>query len=120
MPKKILVVDDDLTNVTLIQNRLEQKGFEVILARDGDVGLEKAKKEKPDLIILDVEMPRMNGYTFIVELRKDESAKVIPILVLTAHEEVQPVFELKGVKGYLLKPIDFDKLFEKIEKALLS
>ena len=117
MAKKILVVDDDQINVKLVKARLETANFEVLTAFDGDVGLEKVRTEKPDLIILDVQMPRMNGYTFMIELKKIESAKGVPVIVLTAHETMQPIFTLKGVKGYLVKPLNFDQLFEKITQC---
>ena len=115
MPKKILVIDDDALNVKLVTGRLQKEGYEVIAAFDGDVGLEKVKEENPDFIILDVEMPRMSGYSFMLELKKMESCNSIPVVALTAHEDMQPIFELKGVKGYLIKPVDFEKLFELIE-----
>ena len=118
MGKKILMSDDDRTNVLIIQKRLESSQFTVVTASDGDEGLGKVKTEKPDLILLDVEMPRMNGYTFINELRKIEGCKSIPVIVLTAHAEHQPIFGLKGLKGYLVKPIKMDLLLEKVCTSL--
>ena len=117
-PKKILIIDDDQTNVSLVQNRLRKVGYHAIIALDGDIGLERAQNEAPDLIILDVEMPRMNGYTFMVEMGKSEKLRKIPVIVLTSHEEMQPIFQHRGVKGYLVKPINFDKLFEKLYPLL--
>ena len=117
MAKKILVIDDDQINVKMVKARLESANYEVITAFDGDVGLEKVKLEKPDVIILDVQMPRMNGYTFMLELKKMTSSKSIPVIVLTAHETMQPIFTLKGVKGYLVKPLNFDELFQKINQC---
>ena len=114
MPKKILIIDDDQTNVSLVQSRLRKLGYLVIIALDGDIGLERVQNEAPDLIILDVEMPRMNGYSFMLEMGRSEKLRKIPVIVLTSHEEMQPIFQLKGVKGYLVKPINFDKLLEKL------
>lgn len=113
-----MVVDDDQVNVKLTKARLEGEGYEVVVATDGDVGLEKAQSEKPDLIILDVEMPRMNGYTFMSQLIKIEGIKHIPVIVLTAHNDMQPIFKLKGVRDYVVKPINFDKLLEKLNQCL--
>ncbi len=116
--KKILVIDDDRTSVTLIKARLEAKQYAVDFALDGQMGLEKVKQSRPDLILLDVEMPRMNGYTFITELRKMDGFKSLPVLVLTAHAQHQPIFGLKGIKGYLVKPVDIDVLLDKINKCI--
>jgi CheY-like chemotaxis protein len=118
MVYKILCVDDDQINIKLMQKRLEEKGYQVILAVDGEVGLSRAMTEKPDLIILDVEMPKMDGYQFLMQRNKNKELIGAPVIVLTAHEEMQPIFELKGVKDYLVKPINFDVLFEKLKVYL--
>ena len=118
MAKKILIIDDDLTNDKILQARLQSQGYQAIIATDGDEGLLKVKSEKPNLIILDIQMPRMNGYTFMNELKKMEHFKSIPVIVLTAHETMQPIFSLKGVKGYLVKPVNPDILFEKMKQCL--
>ena len=118
MGKKILVIDDNQFNVQLVQARLEQKQYEVAAAFSGQEGLEKVKSEKPDLILLDVQMPEMNGYTFMMELDKIQESREIPVIVLTAHQEMQPIFQRKGVKGYLIKPLNFDDLNKLIEECL--
>lgn len=118
MSKKILVIEDDPVNLQLVEFRLEKEGYEVVSARDGDIGLEKAQNEKPDLILLDVEMPNMNGYFFIAELHKEEAMKSIPIIVLTAHENMKHAFSKRQVKAYMTKPIDFDQLFAKISESI--
>jgi CheY-like chemotaxis protein len=114
MAYKILCIDDDQVNIKILQKRLEEKGYEVMLAIDGEAGLQRAKEAKPDLIILDVEMPKMDGYQFMMQRNKLKELVVTPVIVLTAHEEMQPIFKLKGVKDYLVKPINFDQLFEKL------
>ena len=116
--KKILIIDDDRMNTLLVQSRLQSSQYEVIYASDGVSGLEKVKSEKPDLIILDVEMPRMNGYTFMNEFKKMDLSQTIPVVVLTSHSENQPIFGLKGVRGYLIKPIDMTVLEEKLKQCL--
>jgi CheY-like chemotaxis protein len=118
MAKKILIVDDDRINLMLIQTRLQEAGYQVFESYDGEEGLMKAKAEKPDLIILDVEMPKMNGYAFMLEMKKDEYLKRIPTIVLTAHTDMQPIFHRKGIKEYLVKPIMSEQLMEKINKYL--
>lgn len=114
MAYKILCIDDDQVNIKILQKRLEEKGYEVMLALDGEMGLQRAKETKPDLIILDVEMPTMDGYQFMMQRNKKPELITTPVIVLTAHEEMQPIFELKGVKDYLVKPINFELLFEKL------
>lgn len=116
--KKILVIDDESTSVRLLQSRLELEGFKVVVARDGDVGLEKVQTELPDLVILDVEMPRMNGYFFITELRKIKAGEQLPVIVLSSHKENISAFSVKGVVDYMIKPIDFDRLFQTIKSVL--
>src|SRR3989338_7830952 len=118
MPQKIFVIDDDRINVKMIKSRLENEGYEVATALDGAEGIELLKQGRPDLIILDIQMPKMNGYTFMIELKKIEGASSIPVIVLTAHGDMEPIFRLKGVKEYLVKPINFEELFEKIKKCL--
>ncbi len=118
MAKKILIVDDDQTGVKIIEARLSKEGFEVFVAIDGDIGLGRAKEVIPDLIVLDIEMPRMNGYTFIQELHKIDTLKWTPVIVMTAHEDMQATFEMQGIHEYLVKPVDFDALLEKINTCL--
>ena len=118
MAKKILVIDDDLTNVKVVQMRLEASGFQVVIAADGDEGLLKAKMEKPDLIVLDIQMPRMNGYTFMMEKDKYPEYVSIPVIVLTAYGEMEPVFKRHGIKAYLLKPLKLQELLDKVQETI--
>ena len=118
MAYKILCVDDDQINVKVMQKRLEEKGYQVLIALDGEVGLQRAVSDQPHLIILDVEMPKMDGYQFMMQRNKNKTLVGTPVIVLTAHEEMQPIFEMKGVKDYLVKPINFDMLFEKLKVYL--
>ncbi len=82
--KRILVVDDEPDVIDLVKNRLEANRYKVISATDGDEGLIKAQKEKPDLVIMDILMPNMMGGEAVRQLRSDESTKHIPIIFLTA------------------------------------
>jgi len=116
--KKILVIDDDLGIVRLIEKRLSENGFKVNTAFDGEQGLAKLSTYVPDLILLDVEMPKLDGYNFMMKFKEKEKFKEIPVVVLTSHAEKQPIFELRGVRGYLVKPVNFDALFEKINGLL--
>jgi CheY-like chemotaxis protein len=114
MPKCVLVVDDDLLNVQLVKRTLEAKGYEVLTAHDGLEALEALNKKIPDLILLDVQMPRMDGYTFIMKKTSTPAIAGIPVIVLSAMEKTVPLFKRHGVKAYLLKPIDTQDLLNKI------
>ena len=116
MAYKILVIDDDLVNSKLVQSRLKEQGFEVSSAFDGDVGLKKVEEDTPDLIILDVEMPRMNGFTFMTELKKKKDYDRIPVIVLTASNENRDVAESfrLSVAGYMVKPIDYAQFVDTV------
>ncbi|MCJ7807294.1 MAG: response regulator [Dehalococcoidia bacterium] len=115
---KILVIDDDVDLVVVMKGTLESKLFEVIVAYNGQEGLEKAKKEKPDLIILDIMMPVMDGFNFAEQFSKDPSLTSIPVLALTSFSESlgQP-FPFQ-VSEYLTKPIKPKDLIAKVQSHL--
>jgi DNA-binding response OmpR family regulator len=114
MATRVLVIEDDATTIRLMEARLSEHGYGVILARDGDVGLEKAEKENPDVILLDIEMPRMSGYEFLNELEKISGCSGIPIICLTSHTDMKAIFERRGIVSFV-KPVDFPTLFAQID-----
>lgn len=116
--KKILVIDDDPDIVELVKMRLAESGYNVVTAGNGKDGLDKVARENPDLIVLDVLMPSMDGYTFIKELKASQRAKSIPIIILTAKEKMKDLFEMEGVKHYMVKPFDSKELLVKIKQCL--
>ena len=118
MKKKILVIDDELDVSGLLKIRLEANNFDVATAADGEEGLEKAEQERPDLIILDVMMPKMDGYTFVREIRTYEHLRQIPIIILTAKEGMKDLFAIEGVCDYVNKPYEIDDLLKKIHKNM--
>ncbi|OGX06034.1 MAG: hypothetical protein A2Z88_02845 [Omnitrophica WOR_2 bacterium GWA2_47_8] len=118
MAKKILLVDDDRMVTTILFLRLDKMGYDVKIADDGQIALNLAQQETPDLIILDIQMPNMNGYTFITELQKIEECQHIPIIVLTSRDDMAPIFQAKGVAGYFTKPFNTDQVMHKIEECL--
>ena len=120
MAKRILVVDDEARVVAVIQKRLESAGFEVITAMDGTEALMKARSEKPDLILLDLILPKLNGYQVCSILKRDSSYKQIPILMLTARSQENDVDEgmRVGADAYMLKPFKGDMLLDQIERLL--
>ena len=120
MPKKILVIEDEPVSMQITKRKLQDQGYAVTGAPDGEEAMALVKAESFDLIFLDVQMPKMNGYTFIGELRKlpDEKIAKTPVVVLTAHNEMEPIFKRHGVKGYLLKPLKIDELLGKAKDIL--
>jgi len=120
MARKILVVDDETELLKAISILLKTSGYEVITAQDGQEGLEKAKSLSPDLIVLDVLMPKMDGYEVCRMLKFDEKYKSIPIIMLTA--KVQDIDKAMGKKvgadDYLTKPFETRDLVDKIKKHL--
>jgi len=116
--KKILVIDDDPTITKLLFSRLETYAYDVVTAADGVEGLEKFRQEKPDLIILDIVMPRMDGYNFVLEFKKIADLKTTPIIILTVKEDMQGIFRMEGINDYILKPFLMNDLVKKIDKHL--
>lgn len=117
--KLILAVDDNGMLLRSVKGMLEKK-YDVMVATSGKMGLQKAKNKKPDLILLDYEMPEWDGRKTLEELRNDEELKEIPVLFLTAvadKKHITSVLELQP-QGYLLKPIDQGTLHDRIEKTL--
>lgn len=115
---KILVIDDDVDLVKVMKGTLESKPYEVLVAYNGKEGMEKAKKEKPDLIILDIMMPVMDGFNFAEQFSKDPSLAKITVLALTSFSDSlgQPFpFE---VSEYLRKPLKPKDLIAKVEEHL--
>jgi len=115
--KKILVIDDEPELVKALKIRLETKGYEVITAFNGEEGMKKVQEEKSHLIILDVQMPAMDGYRFVRELKK-RLDPIPPIIVLTAKDKLQDLFELEGVTDYIIKPFEHQELLDRVSKLL--
>ncbi len=116
--KKILVVDDDPEIVDLVKNRLEAHNYQVVTACDGNEGLLKIKEESPNLVILDVAMPKMDGYTFVLELKKTGKFKNLPVVMLTAKENIKGLFDMEGVSHYFIKPFVAEELMKTLEGIL--
>ena len=114
--KKILVVDVSPTERHVLVDLLTKNGYQVITAESGEEGVEKAKKELPDLVLMDVVMPGLNGYQATRTLTREESTKNIPIIVCTSKgQETDKIWGLRqGAQDYLVKPINGDELLAKI------
>jgi two-component system cell cycle response regulator len=118
--KKILVIDDYPDNVFLLQDRLEHEGFEVIKAYDGEMGIQKAISELPDLILLDIMMPGVSGYDVCKTLSTNEYTKLIPVILLTALTEADNIrMGLQaGAFDYIKKPFNKIELIARINSAV--
>lgn len=108
MPKKILAVDDERHIVRLVEVNLQRAGYEVVTAYDGKEALEKVQSENPDLIVLDVMMPYMDGFEVLKNLKANETTRDIPVIMLTAKAQDADVFRgwQSGVDCYLTKPFN--------------
>jgi two-component system, cell cycle response regulator DivK len=118
--KRILVVEDNRDNMTLIVDVLSSLDYEVLQAGDGEVGVELAQSHKPDLILMDLSLPRMDGWTATRTLKADPDLQAIPVIALTAHAMVgdkERALEA-GCDDYLSKPIDLPELVRKLNKYL--
>lgn len=118
MEKKILIVDDEQDLVEMMKMRLEAVGYNVISAADGQAALDLARKEKPDLIILDIMLPKMDGYKVCALLKKDSRYSGIPILMFTAkaQDSDMKMGEEAGANGYVTKPFEPEVLLKKIKE----
>ena len=113
---KILYVEDNPDNVYMLTRRLKKKGFELIIAGDGQEGIDKAIEERPDLILMDLSLPTMDGWTATAEIKKIEEVKDIPIIALSAH--AMPEHRDRAIKAgcsdYDTKPVDIKRLLSKM------
>ncbi len=120
MMPKILLVEDNEMNRDMLSRRLQRRGYRVITAQDGEQGHLLAHSEAPDLILMDISLPAMDGWELTRRLKASEDTRHIPIIVLTAHALVTDrakAFEA-GCDDYDTKPIEFERLSEKIESLL--
>ena len=119
---QVLIVDDSPTEAHVLKGMLEKNGFEVETAENGTEGIERAKALKPDLILMDVVMPGLNGFQATRQLTKDPETSDIPVIIVTTKDqETDRVWGLRqGAKDFLSKPISEKTLMEKISLALAT
>lgn len=120
MAKTILVVDDEPDILKLVKARLESDGYRVLTAIDGEEALLKVHTEKPDLIVLDIMLPKINGYDVCLNIKDDKNYKDIPIIILTVkfHPDDIRFAKALGADVYLTKPFEHDVLLENIQTLL--
>jgi twitching motility two-component system response regulator PilH len=116
----VLIVDDSPTEVHVLSRYLEKHGFETESASDGEEGIEKARKLKPDLILMDVVMPGVNGFQATRQLARDPATASIPVVMVTTKGlETDKIWGMRqGAKEYLVKPVTEARLVEKVKEAL--
>lgn len=117
--KTILLVDDDVEIIDSMRTVLENKGFRILVARDGNAGLALAERENPDLIVLDMMMPKKSGF-LVLEKLKTRPGGLIPTIMITGNEgsRHRAYAEFLGVKDYIRKPFALEKLVKSIERTL--
>ncbi|MDQ3964522.1 MAG: response regulator [Actinomycetota bacterium] len=118
--KRILVADDDPVILRLIQVNLELEGYQVLTANNGEEAIAAANTETPDLVILDIMMPRLDGYQTCERLKADDATKDIPVVFLSAKAQQADIEKGKsyGVEEYLTKPFDPTELLEVVERLV--
>ena len=119
-PSKILIVDDEPFNIDYLEQELEDLGYATVSARNGREALEKVATEAPDLILLDVMMPLMDGFTVCRILKEDDETRLIPIVIMTALDGIDE--RIKGIEAgaddFLIKPVNQRELLARIQTAL--
>ena len=133
MPKKILIIDDDPDVVLFLSTMLKDQGYGTVDARNGQEGIEKAKEELPDLILLDLMMPQKSGISLLSDLKKDADLKKIPVIMVTGVSgetgiDLESFFQRSSTvgendgemrpQGLIEKPVDPEKLLRLVKKAL--
>lgn len=116
----LLLVEDNEMNRDMLSRRLEKKGYTVLLAVDGREGIASALQHKPDLILMDMSLPEVDGWEATKQIKSNSETQHIPLIALTAHAmagDREKALEA-GCNDYDTKPVDFQRLLEKIEKAL--
>ena len=117
---KILIVDDEPNIVQTLRDRLEMNEYDVVTACNGQEGLDQAINESPDVILLDVIMPIMDGHEMLEALRKQPGCDDISVIMLTARSQTQDIARANacGIEDYIVKPFDLSELLEKIESVI--
>lgn len=119
MPR-VLIVDDSETELAVFRRMLEKHGFEVLLAQDGDDGIRQAREEGPDLVLMDVVMPGMNGFQATRRITRDPATAEIPVIMITTKDqETDRIWGMRqGAADYLVKPVTENELVAKINAVL--
>src|SRR3989344_2186722 len=121
--KKVLIVEDEQLIGDLLQKKLRQEGYYASVAIDGEAALKQIREEKPDIVLLDIVLPRLNGFEVLSELKKDEELRQIPVIIISNSgqpDEIEKAKEL-GVRDWLLKTaVDPREVLEKVQRQIGS
>lgn len=117
---RVLVADDDVDHVTIVRTILEQNGYEAIVALDGEETLAIVENQLPDLVLLDIMMPKVDGLEVVRRLKENPKTRDLPVIMFSAKSGTREIMESfnYGASNYLIKPIDSDRLLEKIQATL--
>jgi len=121
MSKKILIVEDEEIIYSLLQKKLSQEGYEVRVAKDGQEGIDKMKEQKPDLVLMDIIMPRKSGFEVMEEMQKDEELRTVPIVVISNSGqpvELDRAKELGAIDWLVKTEFDPQEVIEKVRKHI--
>ena len=121
MAKKILLIEDEKIMIDLLQRKLTQKGYEISVARDGEEGLKEMREIKPDLVLLDIIMPKMGGFEVMEEMGKDKELKKIPVVIISNSGQPVELDEAQrlGARDWLIKTeFDPQKVVDKVIKQI--
>ena len=115
-PKTVLIVDDDITTAQTHKDFLEKNGYLVTVIDDGELAVEAANRAQPDVILLDIIMPKIDGFTVAKQLRFHEGTRHIPIIICSAQTEMKDLFAIEGIDDYLVKPVDQQELLALVRR----
>ncbi len=116
-PKKILIADDEEQLALAVKIRFQARGYQVVTAGDGRQALELIAQQQPDLVILDILMPGMDGYSCLREINRRYGRGKLPVVILTARDRMKDLFELEGIEDYVIKPFDHEDLLLRVERV---
>ena len=116
-PKKILIADDEEQLALAVKIRFQARGYQVVTATDGRQALELIAQQPPDLVILDILMPGMDGYSCLREINRRYGRGKLPVIILTARDRMKDLFELEGIEDYVIKPFDHEDLLVRVERV---
>ncbi len=116
----ILVIDDDDTLLAIVDSVLQKNGFQPALVKDANEGFAFIKNQTPQLILLDIKLPEMDGYEALDKLKENEETKDIPVIMLTSKNDIDSVSKClgKGAHDYIVKPFDHNNLIARVRKAI--
>jgi DNA-binding response OmpR family regulator len=120
MAPKILVVDDEPDVLLIVKTGMQAEGYDVVTASNGVDALAMVKEEKPDVVILDVMMPLMDGFEVLAKLKEDDATAAVPVIMLTGLSERSKIQKalVSGIHFYVVKPFEFEELIQKVRTVL--